>query len=121
MSVGSVHNIRKKYLPNVNYLHGGRPQLLNKEMERSFVLQVMGRVSTALDVVRHVEHDFRILVSAQIVMRALHRSDLYSQPNFFDNKCHIFLTKMSRHALFLLEFTNTRQWMNGEELFSHMS
>lgn len=40
MSVGSVHKIREKYLPNVNYSYRGRPQLLNKEMEQSRVLQV---------------------------------------------------------------------------------
>lgn len=58
VSVGSVHNIRKKYLPNVNCSRGGRPRLLNKEMKQSFVLQVVrGRVSIALDVARHVEHD----------------------------------------------------------------
>lgn len=50
VSVGSVHNIRRKYLPNVNCLHGGKPQLLNKEMERTCVLQVTrGRANIVLD------------------------------------------------------------------------
>ena len=38
MSIGSVHNIKKTYLPNVNYSHGGRPRLSNIKMEQSCVL-----------------------------------------------------------------------------------
>jgi transposase len=40
VSMGSVHNIKKTYLPNVSRLRGGRPRLLNTEMQRSCVLQL---------------------------------------------------------------------------------
>lgn len=79
MSVGNVHKIRKRYLINANYSNGRRPWLLNKEMAWSFVLWVTkGRVTIALDVARHVEHDFGILVNAQTVRHAF-QSGLSSQ------------------------------------------
>lgn len=102
VNVQSVYNIRKKYLPNVNCSRGGRPRLLNKEMKQSSVLQVVrGRVSIALDVARHVEHDQGTSVSAQIVRRALHRSGLSSQQKRGKHThTHIFMTKMSRRLDF---------------------
>ena len=69
----------------------------------SCVLQVMrGGPSITLDVARRVEHDFGISMSAQIVRCAPQRSGLSSQHK---KKNHIFLTKMSKHFLTLLEFT----------------
>ena len=38
-----------------------------------------GELSLALDVAGHVEHDWKISVSAQTVRRVLHRSGLSSQ------------------------------------------
>jgi hypothetical protein len=55
VNMGSVHNIRKTYLPNITCLCGGRPRLLNTKMQRLCVLQLTrGRASTAPDVARHV-------------------------------------------------------------------
>ena len=41
MNMGSVHNIKKTYLFNVNCSCRGRPWLLNTKMEWSCMLQVM--------------------------------------------------------------------------------
>lgn len=76
----SVHNIRGKYLPNVNCSRGGRPQLLNEEIERSCVQQVArARMNIAPHVANHAEHDFGISVSAQTMRHAFQRSVLSSQ------------------------------------------
>ena len=80
MSMGSVHNIKKTYLPNVTCLRGGRPRLLNTKMQRSCVLQLTrGRASTTRDVARHINQDFGISMSVQTVRRALQRSSLSVQ------------------------------------------
>ena len=48
---------------NLNCLHGGRPRILNTKMEWSCLLQVARRrVSTILNVARHVKKDFGILL-----------------------------------------------------------
>ena len=65
---------------HVNCSCGGRPRLLNTKMEWSCVLQVARRrASTAPNVARHIEQDFAISVSAQIVRQALQRSGLSAQ------------------------------------------
>jgi transposase len=95
--MGSVHNIRKAYLPNVNCLRGSRPRILNTEMQQSCVLQLMrGRANTAPDVARHVEQDFGISVSTQTVRHALQRCGLSAQqkkkkPQLFDKNVKVRL------------------------------
>ena len=65
-----------------------------------------------------MEQDFGVLMSAQIVKCA------FIEVVHVQNKkkrSHFFLTKISKCILNLLEFMNTRLWMIGVELFSHMS
>jgi transposase len=80
VSLGSVHNIQRAYVPDAKLGHRGRPPVMTRAMERFCISEVIrGKIGTATDACRQLKKDFGVQVSANTVRRALCRHGLRAQ------------------------------------------
>ena len=110
VSVGAVHNLCQLHLLNANCSCEGRPRIMSRAKERTYVPEmVRGRVGTYADATRHVNQALGMQVSCQTIMRTFVRVGLHSQKKV--KKPHL----SAKNVKACLEFAKIHQHWTMED------